>query len=109
MITVGAFAIAAAAGTLLRWELGEFRLGRPRATLLVNVVGAFLLGLLAGWDAPAITIVGVAGLGSLTTFSALADEMATIWGDDRRTAVGYVVITMAAGIGAAGVGLALAG
>jgi CrcB protein len=48
-------------------RLGEFPLG----TLVVNVGGCFLLGLLAGLHAPHRTmlVVGTATVGSYTTFS----------------------------------------
>ena len=45
--TVVLFGLAAGAGALLRWQAGR-RLPRPLATLAINVVGAFALGLLSG-------------------------------------------------------------
>lgn len=107
------FAGAAAVGALARAEAGR-RLNRhegfPFGTLLVNVVGSFLLGLL--WDAapPMMTVVGTAGLGAFTTFSSFARDAVAL-AEQRHVAQAavYVATTMVAGVAAAAVGLALAG
>ena len=72
--TIPAFLALAGAGAALRWLATDRWPGGHRGTLLVNVLGAFLLGLLAGSDASAatLTVVGTGGLGALTTFSRLA-------------------------------------
>ena len=46
-------AVAAALGAVARWQLAVHRLPRPAATVLVNVSGALVLGLLDGWTARA--------------------------------------------------------
>jgi CrcB protein len=112
VITVIAFATAAAAGALARAEAGR-RWNRhgafPLGTLVVNVSGSFLLGLL--WDVapPLLTVLGVGGLGAFTTFSSFARDAVALGeqGQVGRAAV-YVAVTCAAGIGAAGIGVALA-
>lgn len=109
MITILGFACAAAVGALVRWQASIRRLPRPAATVLVNLAGAFALGLLDGWTAPELTVVGVAGLGALTTFSTLADDIVELWRSDHILATGYVVITLVGGVGAAALGLAVAG
>lgn len=48
----------------------------PWGTFLVNVAGSFALGLLAGSGSLLATTLGVGGLGSLTTFSGLAHDVA---------------------------------
>jgi CrcB protein len=108
MITAAGFAGAAAVGAVIRWQV-TIHLPRPAATLLVNLTGAFVLGLLDGWSAPELTIVGVGGLGAYTTFSTLADDIAQLWSPDRRLAVGYMAVTIVGGIGAAASGLAISG
>ena len=108
MITAVAFVAAAAVGALARWQLGAHRLPRPAATLLVNVSGAFALGLLDGWSAPELTVVGVGGLGAYTTFSTLADDIVDLGRDDLVRGAAYVAVTLVAGIGAAVAGLGLA-
>ncbi len=93
-----------------RW-LGD---GLPWGTLVVNVTGAFALGWLAAWMVDhgttlwAALAVGV--LGSYTTVSALALQMAVLaeaqaWG---RAAL-YLAATLAAGLGAVALGFTFGG
>lgn len=106
-----------AAGALARYGIttvvGERDL--PVATLGINVVGSFLLGLLVAWGSPKVapavaTGLGVGFLGAFTTFSTFAVETRLL---DRPAATAYVVLTVALGIAAAfagvGVGRSLAG
>jgi CrcB protein len=82
----------------------------PWGTLVINVVGSFALGLLAGTvtDAGVLAVAGVGVLGGFTTFSSVASASAVFW-DDKRTvasvanALGTLVLT----IGAASGGLAI--
>ena len=106
MITIVGFVGAAALGTLIRWR-ASVALPRPVATLLLNLSGAFALGLLDGWSAPELTVVGVGGLGAYTTFSTLADDVIELWRSDRRLGAAYVTSTVVGGVGAAAAGLAL--
>jgi CrcB protein len=109
VITVAAFALAAVAGALTRAEVGH-RLNRdhPLGTLTVNVFGAFALGLLAGASNPVLTVVGVGGLGTLTTFSSFARDAVALVEEGRvRAALAYVAATVGLGLAAAGAGLAL--
>jgi fluoride exporter len=77
----------------------------PWATLLVNVSGAFAMGLLVAYlvDRPgahrlARPFVGVGVLGGWTTFSALALEVVELGAADRaQTALAYVVATFLVG------------
>ena len=113
MITVIGFVVAAAAGAFARAEAGRRwnrHEGLPFGTLIVNVTGSFLLGLLVNTAPPAITVLGVAGLGAYTTFSSFArDTVALI--EQRRVvlAAAYVGATVVLGIVAAAVGVGLAG
>ena len=104
-MTVVLFGLAAGAGALLRWQAGR-RLPRPLATLAVNVVGAFALGLLSGAADPVATVLGAGGLGALTTFSTLADDIRNLWAASTAKAAAYVATTLILGIGAAAAGLA---
>lgn len=110
MITAGAFVAAAAVGAIVR-ALAQAGAGDryrlPVGTLAVNVGGSFLLGLLVGWEAPAATVVGLAGIGSLTTFSTFADEVVGLWELDRPAAVAYVAVSVLAGTASAWVGVQL--
>jgi fluoride exporter len=119
---LAAVAVGGAVGALARYEVelawpvgsGHF----PVATFVINTSGAFLLGLILTvsmererkWT-PAwrylrlFACVGV--LGAWTTMSTVAVESDTlIRGGDGALALGYLVATMAAGIGAAGAGMA---
>jgi CrcB protein len=91
------------------------------ATLLENVVGAFLLGALLealvrrGDETPGVRRVrlgvGTGFLGGFTTFSSLAIEAERLLADGAvGTAVGYVSVSLVLGFLAclAGVGLAAA-
>ncbi len=80
---------------------GETRLpgGAPTATALVNVVGAALLGLVAGWGGDlALLVLGGGLLGGMTTFSTWlveADEAART--GRARTALLIVVVPLVLG------------
>ena len=85
--------------------------GFPVATLLVNVVGAFALGLLVArlWPiAPTWLRAGLGAglLGSFTTFSALALSVVTLATTDRWIpALAYLVASLALGLATATLGL----
>jgi CrcB protein len=93
-------------GTSLR--LGaDALLGDPIGTLIVNVAGSFVLGLLVSvlWSrAPEWMRAGLGAglLGSFTTFSALAVVLLRL---PLVQAAGYLVITLGLGFGAALIGL----
>ena len=67
MITAAAFVAAAVVGTLARAEAGR-RWNRHNGiavgTLVVNVTGSFLLGLLSEATPTTMTVVGAGGLGA---------------------------------------------
>lgn len=112
MITVAAFTAAAAMGALARAEAGRRwnrHQGFPFGTLLVNVVGSFLSGLMWDIGPPAITVLGVAGLGAFTTFSSFARDAVAL-AELRRMALAaaYLAATCTAGVAAAAAGVALA-
>lgn len=75
-MTVIAFALAAAAGGVVRLQLSV--LGW-RGTLLVNVVGSLVVGLLQGRaaDPELVTVLGTGFCGALTTFGTFALEAST--------------------------------
>jgi len=107
------FAIPAAAGTIVRVGIAR-RLNHgwfPLGTFAVNCTGAFLLGLLtsSAWGGDyAEILIGVAALGSLTTFSTVAWETLSLAvANQKLRATVYLGVTLLAGIGAAWVGLEL--
>jgi CrcB protein len=111
MITATAFLAAAATGALARaviaarWNRDG---GAALGTMVVNVTGSFLLGLLATTAPPALTVLGAGALGTFTTFSGFARDV-LVAVERRRIglAAGYVVATCVLGILAAGAGVAL--
>jgi CrcB protein len=102
-----AFAVTAAVGGVLRHLVNRRGWGW-RGTLAVNVVGAFLLGALAGrgGDADALTVLGTGLLGAFTTFSGFALEVVEA---PRRDGVVITAGTLVLGIAAAAAGWALGG
>ncbi|WP_299037739.1 CrcB family protein [uncultured Pseudokineococcus sp.] len=114
--------VGGAAGTGLRWAVGQVlphQAGAwPWGTLLVNVVGALLLGALlealvrAGPDVgrrrAARVVLGSGLLGGLTTTSALALETVQLGASGApRVAVAYAVTSLVAGVAAAAAGVGL--
>ena len=80
----------------------------PVGTLLVNVVGCFLLGaLVARWpEAPWLRpFLGTGVLGGFTTFSAFALETDRLLARAAPVAVLYVGLSLLLGVGAAALGL----
>lgn len=106
---LGWVALGGAAGTLVRAVVA---VDVPR-TLLVNVVGAFLLGLLLGHLAQVEQtpgrrrlrlLAGTGFTGGLTTYSTFVLQVDCMgW-----AGVGYAALSLGAGLVAAGVGLAVA-
>jgi len=103
-VTPALFLVAAGLGTVIRWRCGS----RPLGILAVNVVGAFLLGLLTGSSPDTVLVGGLAGIGALTTFSTFVAQLVELAEHDRRHAVAYGAATFVFGVGAAWLGLQLA-
>lgn len=94
-------------GSMSRWGRGL-----PLGTLVVNLSGAFALGLLDGLVLPeqATLVVGTGLVGAYTTFSTWTFETQRL-AEERRlvAAAGNVVVSVATGAGAAVLGLWLGG
>lgn len=105
-MTVALVVVAAAGGAVLR-HLVATGLDARRGTLLVNVVGSLVLGLLVGAEVGGTTLVvlGTGLCGALTTWSTFAHDVATE--PDRRTAASHAALSLALGLAAAAAGLAL--
>ena len=79
-MTVAFLAVAAAVGGSLRFVV-EYKLPAvgpqafPRATLIVNVVGSFILGIVFVVGGDIKTIVGIGLCGALTTFSGVSLQL----------------------------------
>ena len=105
--------VGGGAGALLRYGVGK-AVGGAAATLLVNVVGCFLMGLLAAWlvgregSESWRLLLGVGLLGGFTTFSAFALDAVTLWRDQPGVALGYLAASVLASVAALAGGLWLA-
>ena len=101
------FVVVAAAGTIIR-ALTTARLNDDfyYGTLAINLLGSFLLGALADSSSPWAPVLGVAGLGALTTWSTLAEETTAILRrGEAALASSYLGATVFAGVLAAWIGL----
>ena len=87
--------------------------GFPVSTLVINVVGAFTLAVLVArvWPITPQWLkagLGAGLLGSFTTFSALAVSLVALGATGEwMIAIGYLVASLALGLGAAALGLRL--
>lgn len=127
---VAVVAVGGAVGALLRygasrvwpngsdahavWRTGEAAF--PWTTLLVNAVGCFLMGVLTValkerfTGAPRLLnpLLGTGVLGGFTTFSSYTDDVRRLFENDQpATAVGYLVLTVAAALAGVVLGVAL--
>jgi CrcB protein len=110
-----ALAVAAALGALARYMVDVAVQRRrspiwPLGTLAVNLTGSFVLGFLVGLGLyhglgdPIRTVAGTGFVGAYTSFSTFSYETGAY-----RPALLNVALSMAGGLAAATVGLALAG
>lgn len=99
--------LAGGLGTLCRYGLGKL-LSTPLwayGTMTVNVVGAFVMGLIATWTIEKfgsqneiLLVVGTGFLGGFTTFSAFALDSLHMWQSGRNgDAFIYAFLTLALG------------
>ncbi|MFI6587117.1 fluoride efflux transporter CrcB [Embleya sp. NPDC050493] len=111
-----AVSIGGAVGALGRWALAEALphsgTAFPWATLLTNVTGCLLMGILMGLTPPGPLVrpfLGTGVLGGFTTFSTFAVETRTLAaGHAWASAFLYVVGSVALGLAAVQIGLAVA-
>ena len=107
------FVLAAALGGFLRFAL-EYYLppvgtsAFPRATWLVNVFGAFFLGIVLALPGEWQVVLGIGFCGALTTFSGVSLQLhRRLKSQTFRPAMIYAVTLITCGILAAGFGLIL--
>jgi CrcB protein len=120
MSTVVAVILAGAVGAPARFLVDDViarSAGRswPIGTLVINVTGSLLLGLLGGlvlhraFSPEIYRVLGTGFCGSFTTFSTFTFETARLVQDGRRwQAAVYWLCTAGLGVGAAALGLAAA-
>jgi fluoride exporter len=111
MITIALFALAAGVAALARAEVGRRWNrpdGMPYGILAVNIVGSLLLGLMWNINPPTLTVVGVGGLGTFTTFSSFARDIVALAQRRQAVAAGaYLTLSLVGGILAASAGVAI--
>jgi CrcB protein len=112
--------VGGAIGAPSRYLLDRFIQSRhrfrfPYGTLAVNVIGCFILGIVAGshWTAHQHALIGTGFCGGLTTFSTFSVETVDLmhgrrsWSWSWWSSLVYLAASCALGIGAAAVGFAL--
>lgn len=112
--------LGSALGGALRWQLALALADAgswPWATLLANTSGSLLIGLYVALAGPGGWLragpwqqqfVMTGFCGGYTTFSVFSLEALTLWQSaELHLALGYVMVSLAAWLGAAGLGLAL--
>jgi CrcB protein len=116
---VGVVGLAGAVGALARYVIGRYIAERygsqfPLGTLLINVTGAFLIGLLLAFagrnfiSSTVQTILATGFLGGYTTFSTMSWEGVQVArGGSTRTSLLYFGSNLVPGLLAAALGLLL--
>lgn len=88
-LTLSQVALGGAAGSVLRYLLVA-QVRAPMGTLAVNVIGSFVMGVLAvmlfRWQP--LLMTGL--LGGFTTFSAFSLDAVRLWQDQPGAAIAYV-------------------
>lgn len=111
-LIVIAIGLVGGAGAIARFALDGLVAGRagrefPFGTLVVNLLGAFVLGLLVGAAVPGNTyrVLGTGLIGAFTTFSTWAFESHRL-GEDGELGLGTLnfVVSLVLGIGLAWLG-----
>jgi len=108
-VTLVYVALGAALGAPLRFYAGHVLDARfPSGTVLVNVLGSFLLGMFSGLALTddALAFLGVGFCGGLTTYSAFAVQT---FDHGRRRGLLNVVLTIPPALAACDLGFALTG
>ncbi|MEO3714711.1 MULTISPECIES: fluoride efflux transporter CrcB [Roseateles] len=116
-LQIAAVAVGASAGALARWGAGLWLNARwtgfPLGTLLVNVLGGFLIGMALEWfgrmpNEMARLLLVTGFLGGLTTFSSFSGEsLSLLQRGDFGLALAHTLIHVLGSLAAAAAGLAL--
>lgn len=72
----------------------------PKATLLINLTGAFILGIFAGLhlNQPLYLFLGTGMMGGYTTFSTFNFELLTLYKENRRFFYWYFCLSYGFGL-----------
>lgn len=119
LLVVVLMAVAGGLGAAARFVVDGFigsrtRMALPVGTILINLSGSLLLGIVAGLvlndrlSADTMMVVGTGFLGGFTTFSAASVETVRLIHNGRAgVALLNVIVTVALSLGAVAGGLAL--
>ncbi|MCR2784649.1 MULTISPECIES: CrcB family protein [unclassified Microbacterium] len=107
----GALGVAVRAVLVVPWGPGVHPLVLPAITMLVNVAGSFLLGLIAGRLGPRRprlrAFLGTGVLGGFTTYSAFAVQTVQVFGAAPVTGLLLAAVAVLGGVAAAAWGLVI--
>ncbi|MBD7958313.1 CrcB family protein [Microbacterium sp. Sa4CUA7] len=107
----GALGVAVRAVFVLPWGQGTHPLVLPAITLLINVTGSFLLGVVAGrldHHRPRLrAFLGTGVLGGFTTYSAFAVQTVQVFGAAPVVGLLLAACSVLGGVAAAAWGLVL--
>lgn len=109
LLELGLVGVGAVPGALIRWQAAGLYFGGTN-NVSVNVIGAFVLGLIVGrkFQARWQLLLGTGFCGSLTTFSSWMVDCVTLMGTGQwAQALGLIGITLGLGLGFGAVGLML--
>ena len=98
-------ALGAVPGAVIRWQIGSHL---PDNDVIVNVLGAFILGWLVGLPIrpKRQLLIGIGFCGSLTTFSSWMVHCVTFIAEGHwLAALGLIGLTLGLGLGAAALGV----
>jgi fluoride exporter len=112
LVAVGGFFGAIARFSVSNWIKRKFPSSFPIATLLINLVGSFLLGYIIGkgWDASWNLLFGTGFMGAFTTFSTFKLESITLYRNKQsQLLIPYLVASYMLGILLAFLGMKAAG
>ena len=112
LVAVGGALGALSRFGLERWSVRRMHERMPWGTLIANLLGACLLGVVAGWEArglishDVLLLVGTGYCGALTTFSGFMGQVhqRLRHRDTRVLALTYLIGALVAGLVIAGVG-----
>lgn len=94
--------VGGAVGAVCRWAvvaMADTAAAFPWPTLVVNLLGCFLIGTLVRASRSAGMLLGIGFAGGLTTFSTFAVEVASLLErSDSATAATYLVTSLAGGM-----------
>jgi len=110
LISIAGLAVAAAFGACIRVIAMERLNGAfPTGTLLINLVASFCLGATINAGRPWDVIIGIGALGALSTWSSVANDVASLARQgEGALAFTFLICTITTSVLAAWIGLQIA-